>query len=162
MKHKISIMALSILVVTMATPSFLAGQTIRSEQSSTAPTAKEVYSWAKTAKAKLPASAAWDKAKPETETQRSMLKLIRRGQAIIERVIERGDAMPATEAASYDKQMRTVVEQMDKLTAGGGARKEPNECFAGCDAQYHGWGGGKGWNRFWCKVACLKIEIHIG
>ena len=105
---------------------------------------------------------AWDKAKPETEAQRSLLRLIRRGQSIIERAIERGAAMSATEAADYDRQMRTVVEQMDKLSADGGAKEGPASCFGGCDKQYKGWGKGKGWNRFWRKAACFKLEIHVG
>ena len=163
MKSKyVSMMALGILVIALTAPSFLAGQTIRSEQPASAPTAKEVYSWARTAKQKIPAGADWDKARPETETQRSMLRLIKRGQAIIERVVARGDAIPATEAGGYDRQMRTIVEQMDKLTAGGGASKSPASCHAECDRRYGGWGAGKGWNRFWCKVACFKLEIHVG
>ncbi|HEU0172637.1 MAG TPA: hypothetical protein VFV58_00110 [Blastocatellia bacterium] len=153
-------------IIALAAPSFLAAQSkspIAPTQSlSAAPTANEVYSWARTAKEKLPTSAAWDKAKPETETQRSLLRLIKRGQSIIERAVERGAAMSATEAANYDNQMRTVVEQMDKLSAGAIAKGDSASCFGGCDKLYKGWGKGKGWNRFWCKVGCFKIEVHVG
>lgn len=37
-----------------------------------------------------------------------------------------------------------------------------DSCFGGCDKLYKGWGKGKGWNRFWCKVGCFKIEVHVG
>jgi len=155
-----------VFIIALAAPALLAAQSkppITPDQSfSAAPTANEVYSWARTAKEKLPSSAAWDKAKPETETQRGMVRLIKRGQAIIERVVERGSAMSAAEAANYDKQMRTVVEQMDKLSAGAVAKGDSASCFGGCDKQYKGWGKGKGWNRFWCKVGCFKIEVHVG
>jgi hypothetical protein len=155
-------------IIALAAPSLLAAQSkqpIAPNQSlSAAPTASEVYSWARTAREKLPAGAAWDKAKPETENQRSLLRLIKRGQSIIDRVVERGGAMSATEAANYDSQMRSVVEQMDKLSAGApaAAKEGQGSCFGGCDKQYKGWGKGKGWNRFWCKVSCFKIEIHFG
>ena len=155
-----------VFIVALASPSFLTAQSkppIAPDQSLSAdPTVKEVYSWAVTAKEKLPGSATWDKAKPGTESQRGLLKLVKRGQSIIERVVERGEAMSATEAANYDRQMRIVVEQMDKLSAGAGAKESPSSCFGGCDNTYKGWGKGKGWNRFWCKVACFKIEIHVG
>jgi hypothetical protein len=155
-----------VFIVALAAPTLPAAQSkppITPDQSlAAAPTANEVYSWARTAKAKLPAAGAWEKAKPETETQRDMLRLIKRGQSIIERVVERGSAMPATEAANYDGQMRTVVEQMDKLSAGAAANGDSSSCFGGCDKLYKGWGKGKGWNRFWCKVGCFKIEVHIG
>lgn len=153
-------------IIALAGPSFLAAQSKRpiapNQSLSASPTANEVYSWAKTAKEKLPASSAWDRAKPETTTQRSMLTLIKRGQAIIDSALQRGSAMSATEAANFDGQMQTVVEQMDKLSAGAAAKGGQGECFGGCDKQYKGWGKGKGWNRFWCKVSCFKIEIHVG
>jgi len=157
-----------ILIAALAAPSFLTAQTkppITPDQSlSAAPTAKEVYSYARTAKEKLPAATAWDNAKAQTETQRSLLRLVKRGQSIIERVVERGEAMSAAEAANYDRQMRAVVEQMDKLSAGASAnaKESPSSCFGGCDKTYKGWGKGKGWNRFWCKAACFKLEVHIG
>jgi len=156
-----------VFIVALAAPALLAAQSkrpITPDQSfGAAPTANEVYSWARTAKEKLPASAAWDKAKPKTETQRNLLRLIKRGQSIIEHVVERGSAMSATEAANYDRQMRTVVEQMDKLSAGAAANGgDTPKCFGGCDNLYPGVGHGKVWNRFWCKVGCFKIEVHIG
>jgi hypothetical protein len=152
-------------IITMAATSLLAAQSKRpitpNQSLSAAPTANEVYSWARTAKEKLPTGAAWDRARPETEPQRSMLRLIKRGQSIIESVVEKGSSMSATEAANFDRELQTVVEQMDKLSAGAAA-KGPSSCFGGCDKQYKGWGKGKGWNRFWCKAACFKIEIHVG
>lgn len=151
-----------VLILALAAPSFLTAQgrrPVTPDQSlSAAPTANEVYSWARRAKDKLPDSADWDKAKPETETQRSLMRLIKRGHSIIDRAVERGVAMSATEAADYDKQMRTVVEQMDKLSAGASA-EGPAACFKECDKAYPGWGKGKGWNRFWCKVPCLKVKV---
>jgi hypothetical protein len=155
-----------VFIVALSAPSFLTAQSkppIKADQSLTvAPTAKEVSSWAKTAREKLPAGASWDKAKVESERQRALLRLIKRGQSIVERAAERGETMSATEAANYDDQLRAVVEQMDKLSAGAPAKESPSSCFGGCDGAYKGWGKGKGWNRFWCKVACFKIEVHIG
>jgi hypothetical protein len=66
--------------------------------------------------------------------------------------------MSATEAADYDGQMRSVVEQMDKLS-GAASAEGPAACFKECDKAYPGWGKGKGWNRFWCKVPCLKVKV---
>jgi hypothetical protein len=152
-------------IIALSAPCLLAAQSKRpitpNQSLSAAPTANEVYSWARTAKEKLPAGSTWEKAKPGTETQRNLLRLIKRGQSIIESAVEKGPAMSAAEAANYDREMQTVVEQMDKLAAGGAAQG-PASCFGGCDNQYKGWGKGKGWNRFWCKAACFKIEIHVG
>ena len=150
------------LVVGLSIPSFLTAQgrtQIRGDQpTSTTPTASEVYSWARTAKSKLPTSDALSKARPETARQRNLLSLTKRGKSIIDRVIATGETMSKQQAVEFDKQMQLVVEQMDKADDG----KTTSDCFAGCDKTYPGWGGGKGWNRFWCKVGCLTIEIHIG
>ncbi|HEX5085414.1 MAG TPA: hypothetical protein VFY40_25535 [Blastocatellia bacterium] len=154
------------LIIALATPSFLAAQNKRpitpNQSLSAAPTANEVYSWARMAKEKLPPGSIWDKARPETATQRSMLTLIKRGQAIIDSALKSGPAMSAKEAANFDAQMQMVVEQMDKLSAGAAAKGDSSSCFGGCDKLYKGWGKGKGWNRFWCKVGCFKIEVHVG
>src|SRR5262245_65884630 len=98
-----------VFILALAAPSFLTAQGRRpvapNQSLSAAPTANEVYSWARRAKEKLPSSADWDKAKPETETQRSLLRLIKRGQSIIDRAVERGAAMSETEAAEDEKQV---------------------------------------------------------
>lgn len=41
--------------------------------------------------------------------------------------------------------------------------KKPASCFGGCDKDYGtGFGHGKGWNRFWCKASCFKINVNVG
>jgi hypothetical protein len=36
-------------------------------------------------------------------------------------------------------------------------------CFKSCDDAYgSGFGKGKGWNRFWCKASCFKINVNVG
>jgi len=154
-----------IAIAALATPSLstMQSKTASPDQlSSAAPTAKEVLSWATLAKEKLPPFKTWEKAKPETEKQRSLLVLIKRGQSIVERAAARGEAMSDTEAAGFDRQLRSVVEQIDKLSAGPSSQQTQGSCFGSCDNTYHGWGHGKGWNRFWCKVSCFKIEVHFG
>jgi len=158
---------ISILIVVgaLVTPSFstLQRKTVSPAKSmSAAPTAKEVHSWAVIAKEKLPPFKAWAKAKPETENQRRLLVLFKRGHSIIDRAAARGETMSDAEAAGYDRQLRTVVEQIDKLSAGPASQQTQGSCFGSCDDTYHGWGHGKGWNRFWCKVSCFKIEVHVG
>src|SRR6185295_6663952 len=98
----------------------------------------------------------WDflsKAKTETPYQKRMLDQCRKGKAIVDRVIRRGNQMTDAEAAQYDAQMKEIVETMDTITGGTQASGSQGECFGGCDNQYKGWGKGKGWNRFWCKVS---------
>ncbi len=157
--------SLLIALAAFVTPSFstMQSKTASPDQlSSAAPTSKAVRSWATLAKEKLPPFKAWEKAKPETPKQRRLLVLFKRGHSIVDRAAARGEAMSDTEAAGYDRQLRTVVEQIDKLTAGANSQQTASSCFGGCDNTYHGWGHGKGWNRFWCKLSCFKIEVHIG
>jgi hypothetical protein len=145
-------MACAVVIFSQPQPSH--GQSL-----SAAVTGKEVYSWAKEAQQKLPSPETWDNARTETETDRRLVVLVKRGQAIVNRVIERGARMSAKEAAGYDMQMRNVVGQIDKLTAGPATAKGVSGCMTGCDGAYKGWGKGKGWNRFWCKVGCIKIKV---
>ena len=153
--------AIACALVTFAPSESLSSpqKTAPTQSLSAAPTGEEVYSWAKEAQQKLPALETWDKARTKTETDRSLVRLVKRGHAIVNRVIERGAGMSAKEAASYNAQMRIVVGQIDKLTAGTDAKEGVSGCMKGCDGTYKGWGKGKGWNRFWCKAGCIKIKV---
>jgi CARDB len=133
-------------------------ETTDTQQQSNSPTDKEVFSWAREADQNLPVLEFWDKARTKTETDRNLVRLVRKGHALVKRVIDRGEGMSAKEAASYDAQMRNVVGQMDKLTAGANAGGVSG-CMKGCDNTYKGWGNGKGWKRFWCHVGCIKIKV---
>src|SRR5215208_4565634 len=88
---------------------FAQPQAARGQSLTTAPTGREVYSWAKETQQKLPALETWDRARPTTETDRSLVMYVKRGHAIVNRVIERGARMSAKEAANYDAQMRIVM-----------------------------------------------------
>src|SRR5687767_3890208 len=136
---------------------FVQKQTAR-VKSVSAPTPRDVYSWAKEAQEKLPPVEFWDKARTRTNNDRSVVRLIRKGDKFVKQVIARGPGMSAWEAASYDAQMRKVLSQIDYLTSGENANG-PAGCMGGCDNTYPGWGGGRGWNRFWCKVACIKVRV---
>lgn len=125
---------------------------------SAAPAVNEVYSWAKDAQQKLPALEIWTKVRTKTETDRSLVRLVKRGQDLVNRVVERGPGISAKEASSYDAQMRMIVGQIDKLTSGSVAG-DTSGCIKGCDTNYKGWGKGKGWNRFWCKAGCIKVKV---
>lgn len=128
---------------------------------SAAPTGAEVHSWAKEAQEKLPALKTWDKARVENEADRKLVGLIKRGYAIINQAAARGAGMSAREAANFDTQMHGLMDQIDKLTAAGGGTTATDvpDCMVKCDGAYPGWGKGKGWNRFWCKVGCIKIKV---
>lgn len=102
------------------------------------------------------------KNKVTSVNQKRMIAQIKKGRSIIDRVIKLGSKMTNAEAARYDAQMHKVVETMDALKAANTANGSQGECFGSCDNQYKGWGHGKGWNRFWCKASCFKIEVHVG
>lgn len=108
----------------------------------------------------------WDfltKNKAATPSQKRMLEQCKKGQSIIARVLKRGNKMTKAEAARYDAQMQKVVNTMDAIQASNSAAGgSQGSCFGSCDSQYKGWGHGKGWNRFWCKASCFKIEVHVG
>lgn len=92
-----------------------------------------------------------------------MLTQFKKGKAIIDEVISKGSDLTDAEAARYDEKMKAVVEAMDALvSANSSSGGSQGSCFGSCDTQYQGWGHGKGWNRFWCKASCFKIEIHVG
>lgn len=108
----------------------------------------------------------WDfltKSKVKTAYEKRVLEQYKKGHSIIARVLSRGDKMTTAEAARYDTQMQKVVKTMNAIQASnhGASSGSQGECFGSCDSQYIGWGHGHGWNRFWCKASCFKIEVHV-
>jgi hypothetical protein len=91
------------------------------------------------------------------------VRLVREGDALAKKVMRtQGKIDPDTEAA-FDKEMSALIMSMDQLLitsiSTGGDAAGPAACMMECDSSYPGLGGGNGWNRFWCKSACLKIEL---
>ncbi len=90
--------------------------------------------------------------------RQTVSKLVREGRRLNEEILRAGPSMSAAQAKRFTARMKRLVSRMDALgrqqkTAG------PAACMKECDSAYPGWGGGKGWNRFWCKTACFVGHI---
>ena len=90
--------------------------------------------------------------------QQTLAALVREGRRLNDEILRAGPSMSAAQAKRFTARMKRLVSRMDALgrqqkTAG------PAACMKECDSAYPGWGGGKGWNRFWCKTACIAGHI---
>ncbi len=90
---------------------------------------------------------------------KKMLPFFDQGYAIIKKVNEAGNDITPAMALKYDEEMKQVMTQIDKLSSGVPTGNKIPECFRGCDDNYPGLGGGQGWKRFTCKMACLIVEV---
>jgi hypothetical protein len=87
-----------------------------------------------------------------------MLPHIDKGNALINKVVAAGTSITQQQAENYDAEMKQVISDIDKLSAGPQTGNGIPKCFKGCDENYPGLGGGQGWKRFTCKMACLIVE----
>ena len=87
-------------------------------------------------------------------------RLITQGKRLNQEILRAGSRMSQEQADRYLARMKQLVEQMDrkgKCQAKIG-KEGPAKCMCNCDKAYPGFGGGNGWNRFWCKTSCLVAK----
>jgi hypothetical protein len=87
-----------------------------------------------------------------------MLPYMDKGNTLINKVVAAGTSITQQQAENYDAEMKQVISDIDKLSAGSQTGNGIPKCFKGCDENYPGLGGGQGWKRFTCKMACLIVE----
>ncbi|MFM9911069.1 MAG: hypothetical protein ACKVOW_17140 [Chitinophagaceae bacterium] len=87
-----------------------------------------------------------------------MLPYMDKGNSLINNVVAAGSSITQQQAEKYDAEMKQVMLDIDKLSGGPQTGNEIPKCFKGCDENYPGLGGGQGWKRFTCKMACLIVE----
>ena len=90
--------------------------------------------------------------------RQAIVGLAREGRRLNEEILRAGPSMSAAQAQRFTARMKQLVSRMDVL---GKQQKSagPAACMKECDGAYPGWGGGKGWNRFWCKAGCVVGHI---
>ncbi len=124
-------------------------------------TPSQVLSYAKTAK-ELLGGRTYDPIVIRKRIDKSsplyrMLPYFEKGNAVINKVIKEGDGITPANAIKYEQEMQQAIDGIKNLIAVTQVGSIP-ECFKGCDDNYVGLGGGTGWKRFCCKMACLIVE----
>lgn len=86
-------------------------------------------------------------------------QLIAKGRLMQQKIIaSQGKPLPARQLNA----LQALILEMDQAAAKPGNGTQ-GACFKSCDDAYgSGFGGGKGWNRFWCKASCFKINVNVG
>lgn len=93
---------------------------------------------------------------------RSFASVLADARTLAAKVEKAGSKMTESQYQGFQRELQALCVRLDKIDSqSGGTAGGPAGCMQECDAAYPGWGGGKGWNRFWCKTACLKIKINL-
>ncbi len=90
-----------------------------------------------------------------TEGDTALRQLIDKAVQLNQEILRLGKQMSPEEARTYERRMQGLIQRMDQMSK----KKGPAPCMKECDKAYPGWGKGKGWNRFWCKAACLVAAV---
>lgn len=96
----------------------------------------------------------------------AMIAMVKKASVLVDEILRTQGKIDPKDETLYESQMVSLVQAMDRAAAqnyanlGGGFDSEsPAACMMECDDAYPGLGGGNGWNRFWCKGACIKIQV---
>ena len=98
----------------------------------------------------------------QTSFAKKYAQLLQDGIALAKKVQKAGSGMSSRQYSSFQTSLKRLGAQTMTLgQTNSTAGDSPASCMQECDAAYPGWGGGNGWNRFWCKAACLKIKVSL-
>ncbi|MCW5924755.1 MAG: hypothetical protein KIS77_20725 [Saprospiraceae bacterium] len=70
------------------------------------------------------------------------------------RVQQAGAGMSQKQYNGFQRELAKIEADLNTQTT---QEQTPHTCHGKCEADFPGKGGGKGWKRFWCKVACIKL-----
>lgn len=70
------------------------------------------------------------------------------------RVQRAGAKMSQTQYDGFQRELAKLEADLDNQTR---QQQAPYTCHGKCEADFPGTGGGKGWKRFICKLACIKV-----
>lgn len=140
----------------------LAAQTVTPAKKENGVTPSQVLSYAKAAR-QLLGSRTYDPIVIRKRIDKSsplydMLPYFEKGNAIINKVIREGNGITPANAIKYEQEIQEVSDGITRLIAVTQMQGGIPDCFKGCDNNYVGTGGGTGWKRFTCKMACLIVE----
>ena len=90
---------------------------------------------------------------------RSFAQILSEAHTLAGKVEKAGPNMSDSQYQLFQRELQGLGAKLDKLNSQIPATAGPAGCMTECDGAYPGWGGGKGWNRFWCKAACIKLKV---
>jgi len=93
---------------------------------------------------------------------RSFAAILTEARNLAAKVERAGPKMSDSQYQGFQRELQTLAGKLDKLDSQLPSTAGPAGCMKECDGAYSGWGGGKGWNRFWCKAACIKVKVGKG
>lgn len=105
----------------------------------------------------------------DAATRAQHVRMLESAQKLAAQVVRSGANMTTAQYANYQSQLSKVEIDLNKILGnstvptGAPAPGTVGACHKSChDAFGNGLGGGKGWNRFVCKLGCIKINLPGG
>lgn len=90
-----------------------------------------------------------------------VVPVIEAARKLAAKVKRSGANMSSSQLEGYKRELGKLETDLDKIlgnsTVPTAGSQTPHTCHGKCAADFPGWGGGKGWQRFICKLGCIKV-----
>ncbi len=80
--------------------------------------------------------------------------VIESARKLAAKVKRAGSSMSKSQYDGFQRELGKIEANLDSQTQ---SQQAPHTCHGKCAADFPGWGGGKGWQRFVCKIGCIKV-----
>ncbi|MBL7798655.1 MAG: hypothetical protein JNJ90_19315 [Saprospiraceae bacterium] len=82
--------------------------------------------------------------------------IIKSAQELAAKVKRAGSGMSKSQYEGFQRELGKIEANLDSQSQTQ-SQQTPHTCHGKCAADFPGWGGGKGWQRFICKLGCIKV-----
>jgi len=83
----------------------------------------------------------------------AFVPIIKSAQDLAAKVKRAGSSMTKAQYEGFQRELGKIEAKLDSQQT----QQAPHTCHGKCAADFPGWGGGKGWQRFVCKLGCIKV-----
>lgn len=117
---------------------------------------KELYDVAVVMQKQFPTMKEFRNFKPNDRVEAKQARVLMGAKVLLDKIAATKGRISPRQAAQFNRELAQLELTLDGST---GVNGRPSTCHGRCAKDFPGFGGGMGWQRFTCKLACIKICI---
>ena len=140
----------------MATIAFILLTTSAFAQRATNQT-KALYDVAVVMQKQFPTKREFQAFRPNDKVEAEQARVLMGAKVLLDKIAATKGRISPRQEAQFNRELAQL--ELDLANSTTGPNGKPSTCHGRCAKDFPGTGGGVGWQRFTCKLACIKICI---
>jgi len=118
---------------------------------------KALYDVAVVLQKKFPTKREFQNFRPKDRVEAEQARILMSAKVLLDKIAATKGRISPRQEAQFNRELASL--ELDLANSTTGPNGKPATCHGRCAKDFPGTGGGVGWQRFTCKLACIKICI---